>query len=80
MKETGEPYYQNMAEVEWEASNLSCPVWKITARHWELVYTLGFLRQLCSTSLRSFRQQLSSESRSPYQAFKFGSYWLSVLN
>jgi hypothetical protein len=80
VKKTGEPYYQNMAEVEWEVSNPSHPVWKVTTRHWELVYTLGFLRQLCGTSLRNLRQQLRSESRNPYQAFKFGSYWLSVLN
>jgi hypothetical protein len=80
VKKTGEPYYQNMAEAEWEVSNPSDSVWKVTSRHWELVYTLGFLRELCRTSLCNLRQQLISESKNPYQAFKFGSYWLSVLN
>ena len=54
VRKTGDPYYQNMAEVEWEVSNPSDPVWKVTTRRWELVYTLGFLRQLCETSLRNF--------------------------
>jgi hypothetical protein len=76
VKRHGEPYYQNMAEGDISEES----GWTVTARRWELVYTLGFLKELCGNSLLGLRQQLRSEGRDPYQAFKFGSYWLPMLN
>jgi hypothetical protein len=72
----GEPYYQSMAQAEISEES----GWVVSGRHWELVYTLGFLCQLCGQSIDKLLEQLSSEGRNPFQAFKFGSYWLPALN
>lgn len=67
-KESEEPFYHSMQELETELYT------------WELVYPVDFYRKLCETTLSELCKYYLRDRIDPYSCYTFGSYWLEALN
>lgn len=67
-----EPFYQVIQTCD-QTNNL-------IPERIELVYPVGFLRDLTSTVLRSVTNHFLTKAVNPFPAFYAGDYWISALN
>ncbi len=73
------PFYQRIttADVEHTPSGVRMTP---SFLRWELIYPEKFVSALCRGILGSVTEALHAESRSPYDEFIEGEYWIDALN
>jgi len=76
IREEGSSYYITFTMYE-RASNGDLVE---SSETWELVYTVAFFHELCTTCLKNLDGYLKGNRIDPYSLFDFGSYWISDLN
>jgi len=76
VRKVGNPYYIGRAPESTNAPELS----DTTFSQWELVYPVGFFRDLCSNALKSLNDYYSRNRIDPLSFFDYASYWLTELN
>ena len=63
------PYYHSLTNLSAEGQNRET---------WELVYPLGFFKQLVLTSLTSLHKHLLDNDLDPYSYYAFGTRWKKI--